>query len=559
MSLSFTISANFVRHFMSILSLACRNSDVVLFLPAEDALELISVPSDQTSHLRIAIHRAHLEGYQYLPTAEEDGGEGRGAGQPHLSQRAGLVLCVLSRSLRLTILHQNITLLQRIRVQYSETAPDRVPEEGDFDDPTSAQDARAGMLHWESTLSNGTVKTFSLSPAESRCPSCVSTDPTAYHFELSGSAKVVGGLLYNLSPTATKCVMVPLNGRLEIRRMVYTTDPIPEEDGRADEINAPWGSRRKGRGRGTTGGLPDEERGNGDPGSGGSSAVISAYPQAFNSFRYFDLRGDEARGRDSHPPSNPARAEPLFIPLPSKLVDTRPLQRAVYLAGQLGFLLQIRFGGIGCPIHVLASGGGGGSDSMGLQVSFDMYVAALDIALDITQPQLPLPTPRSTVGEKNPNDSRPTAVPSGPSSQGPIAASQIIAPTALYPSREDTKQVEESRVNDDPSQGNPCEPRNSFSTTNTPVARRDNVLATPTQAVGEDRDEPQQRRRRLSDLYPLDYGAFTSAQAAEEEKGFDDLFGEFLYKEEDDDVQRFLQNCTSMLSEDSTGERWSLC
>ncbi|CCW65294.1 unnamed protein product [Phytomonas sp. EM1] len=450
---------------------------------------------------------------------------------------------------------------------------------------------RPGMLRWESTLSNGVVKTYSLFLAESRNPSRVSVDPAAYHFELSGNAKVLGGLLYYLSPTATRCIMSPMNGRLEIRRMEHAYEAGGGEDrSRGDAKNPSWNPNRKGKGRGAAAtafpsstGFPNDETAEGDIVGSSGSAVVSAYPQVFNSFRYFDLAGNrsnEGKGGDSHTLNEPSRGEePLFIPLPSKQVDTEPLRRAAYLAGQLSLPLQILLGGEGCPVHVrappltavdgvrslpVASETLASDLSGGLQVSFEMYVAALDIA-PLSRPSQPPPTPRSTVGEgvapplPAPSSQGMTTALSHPPREGEDRLSSGPSPVESRPRFHDPSG-DPGRAGeylkpdkDDPLAGDsrpprprdPSPPRGDFPLVMTPQAARE-----------EDGERPL-RRQRLSDLYPLDYKSFARARATAEEQGLDDRIGIFDM-EEDEGLQRFLQNCASALSECGATERWSL-
>ncbi|CAD2221934.1 hypothetical protein AGDE_14121 [Angomonas deanei] len=167
----------------------------------------------------------------------------------------------------------------------------------------------------------------------------VQTNDTDYFFEFAAESKFLGTLLGSLPPSAPRCVVAPMDSSLQVRCV----------DGYTSSTSA--AARRE----------------------GGTAAVITANPSHFFWFRYFQhqpiTRADEdvvpnsadgvrtpsavqPSGGDPPPSNATEEVTSAALPLPSKVVDVKPLRVVAHLAGQLGLHLLVRCGIHGTPIEV---------------------------------------------------------------------------------------------------------------------------------------------------------------------------------------------------------------
>lgn len=337
MSLTFTIPTGFLRPFFSMLTCACKIGDAIFFVPYDNILELRCLHPNHSAHLLMSVDTRHLEGYRYQPSASVDAG---GGGEHKASE--DLSICILSQTLQCTVLHQSYTALRSVHVSFGNNSIN--PRRNHCENPPGEQHSTAGAapdrLRFDCFLSKGIVTSYHLHLCEGTLTR-VATDPKRYHFGLRGDAKVMGGLLSFLPTTAPRCMIVPLEGRLELRWV---------EEGDHDSS----GSGRRPSAVSVGDGLLG--------GEGNATSVVSAYPPNFTAFRYYttvtDTETANVDGYDRTPdqPLGPVVGHATSLkavahyPLPSKVVDVKPFKRISMLSGQLGLPVEMEVGDEGCPV-----------------------------------------------------------------------------------------------------------------------------------------------------------------------------------------------------------------
>lgn len=346
MSLQFVVANNFVRAFLHIVTGASKIGEVVYFVAHKDGLEISAVNASHSTHFMASSHRSNFQQFSYVrPTHSNrnnnNSEEGEEEGEAGANKPAGgeLYLSFLSRALQATILRQSVNLkeIDSICVVHHDeraTAATTTDDHNHNMENEADDDGGPDKTRWQFLYHNGTIKTYHLRLTED-VPLRVQTSPDLYHFELCGDAKRMGGLFTSLPSTAQRCVVYPLEARLELCCM--------EQGGLSSDLDHPAAGARTGSGRPSAVLQAQQDA---------SQVVISSYPHNFFFFRYYNGEDADAVGMGSNASSSGGGSggRPSFLPLPGKAVDVKPLKTAALLAGQLGLHLVVRSGGDGAPL-----------------------------------------------------------------------------------------------------------------------------------------------------------------------------------------------------------------